>query len=193
MDFSKLDSRTAAETPSEMQILHQSTGEPIINSKGEPCLVLVRGTASRSAQREIRAEEAERLRKAKSSMKTKPENKSAKAAEDKDIQKNLCDSAARFICGFVNVQRPDEKAKGLVNLTDSKEDIAWFLDLNMVSIPHLLRGDGAGITQEEDESDEGFIQRRSNEMDRWLKPSFAQQVIDHAREDANFLEASEEA
>lgn len=177
MDFAKFDSRTAAETPIKMPILQQATGEPIMDGKKQ-CYVLVRGTASRSAQAAIRAEEAARMKKAK-----------GKKADDDvlDIQKSLAESAARFIAGFENVQRKDPETGELRDLTASPEDCAWFLDLNMVSMPHLMRGDGSDITRKEDETEDAFQARFDSEMAKWLRPSFSQQVIDCARKDELFL------
>lgn len=181
MDFSKLDSRSAAEIPSRMPILQQTTGEPIMDGK-KPCYVLVKGVSSRSAQAQMREEEAARMKSAK--------GRKGKGDDDewsRDLQKSLAESAARFVAGFENVQRPDATTGELRDLTNSPEDVAWFFDLNFISLPHLLRGDGSGITRKDDETEDEFAARKDAEMAAWLKPSFCQQVIDWARDDANFL------
>ena len=182
MDFSKFDSRSAAEIPSKMPILQQTTGVPIMDGKKQ-CFVLVKGVSSRSAQAQMRAEEQARMKAAKG-------RKGRKDDDDeftRDLQKSLAESAARFVAGFENVQRKDPTTGELRDLTNSPEDVAWFFDLNMISMPHLLRGDGSNITQGEDETDSAFASRYESEMAKWLKPSFCQQVIDWARDDANFL------
>ncbi|MBK9073328.1 MAG: hypothetical protein IPL79_20360 [Myxococcales bacterium] len=179
MDFGKYDSRTAAETPIRMQIKAQSTGEPISDGK-KPCIVLVKGASSRSAQAVMRAEEAARMKKAKGKKTDE---------EAMDIQKSLGESAARFVTGFEGVQRKDQTTGELRDITASSEDCAWFFDLNMFSLPHLMRA-GNGITRKDDEDEDAFEARRDAEMAEWLKPSFAQQVIDAAREDDAFLGAT---
>lgn len=181
MDFQNSDSRTAAETPTRMTILKQTDGEPILDGK-KPCVVLVKGASSRSAQAAMRADESSRMKKAK-----------GKNSKDDmiDLQKQLSDAASRFVTGFEGVERPDPDTKKLRELTTSPEDLAWFFDLNTISLPHLMRGDGSSITQNEDEDDEAFDARYESEMAKWLKPSFSQQVIDCAREDDNFLAKAE--
>lgn len=177
MDFSTQDSRSAAETPIRMPIRKQHNGEPAIDGK-TACVVLVKGASSRSAQAQMRKEEADRMKKAKGS----------KAKEDEiDLQKQLSDAAARYVSGFEGVQRPDPDTGKLRDLTNSADDCAWFFDLNTISLPHLMRGDGGEITRDEGESEEDFALRREREMGKWLKPSFSQQVIDCARDDQAFL------
>lgn len=185
MDFSKHDARSAAETPTRMAVLEQRTGQPIMDGK-KKCCVLVRGTSSRSAQAKLRAEEATRQKAASAKRGAHKRSKGEDDELTKDLQASMIRSAKTFIAGFENIQRPDPETKELRDLTDSEDDIAWFLDLNMVSVPHLLRI-GNDPEQEEDEDDEDYEERLAEHKAKWLNPSFAQQVIDHAREDDNFL------
>lgn len=178
MDFSKLDSRSAAETGRKVQILDQNTGEPIFDGKTE-CCFFVRGMSSRSVQAGIKAEQAARMKAVRN----------PKAADDSktigDIHNDLVVAAARLITEFSGVQRTDETG-ALVDLTDSAEDIKWFLDLNFLSLPHLLRT--TALTIGEDEAQEDFADRKKVYEAQWHKPSFAQQVLDAAQDDADFLQ-----
>lgn len=179
MDFLNSDSRTAAETPTRMAILQQRDGDPIMDGK-KPCVVLVSGASSRSMQAKLREEESARMKTTK--------GKSRKSKSDTvDFQKQLSEAASRFVVGFEGVERPDPDTGKLRDLTNSPADLAWFFDLNTISLAHLMRGDGGGIIQNEDESEDEFDWRYGSEMAKWLKPSFSQQVIDCAREDDNFL------
>lgn len=178
MDFSKLDSRSAAETGRKVQILDQNTGEPIFDGKTE-CWYSVRGMSSRSVQSAIKAEQAARMKAVRN----------PKAAEDSktigDIHDELVIAAARLITGFGGVQRMGDDGV-LRDLTDSPDDIKWFLDLNFLSLPHLLRT--TALTKEADETPEEFAERQKAYEAQWHKPSFAQQVLDAAKDDADFLQ-----
>ncbi|GLT07985.1 hypothetical protein GCM10007928_02160 [Sulfitobacter porphyrae] len=185
MDFSKHDARSAAETPTPMLVLDQRTGKPILDGK-KKCAVLVRGASSRSAQARLRAEEAARQKAASAKRGAHKRGKNEEDDLTKDLQASMIRSAKTFIAGFENIQRPDPETKELRDLTVSDDDIMWFLDLNMVSVPHLLRI-GNDPEQEEDEDDDEYEARLAEHKAKWLSPSFAQQVIDHAREDDNFL------
>lgn len=145
MDFNSLDTRTAAENARPYHLRHQTTGAPIMDGD-KPCLVLVRGAASRTVQAAIKAQNRADMTKAKD--------------DDRgmeDIHRGLIKAAARLIVGFENVNRGDKPA--------TVDDVDWFLDLNFMSIPHQIRKDDA----------------------EWLKPSFAQQIVDFATDDASFL------
>ena len=88
--------------------------------------------------------------------------KNAKTAQDEaraleDLQAAMIVAASRLIVGFENISRGDKPA--------TKDDAKWFLDLNFVSMAHQMR----------------------KTDDEWTKPSFAQQVLDFAAEDAGFL------
>jgi hypothetical protein len=180
MDFSAFDSRTAAEIPREMQVRAQQTGEPIASDAG-PCIVLVKGAASRSLQSALKAEVAAQVAAAKAAKK--------KGEDDDDrsmagIHDGLVKAAARLITGFRNIQRKGADGK-LRDLTGSEEDVAWFLDLNMISTEHLLRHGAVVKANGEDDAD--FAARRDAYVNAWHRPSFAQQVLDFAQDDANFL------
>lgn len=177
MDFSTFDTRKAAETGREVQIRDQQTGDPIFHGD-KPCCFIVRGLSSRSYQAAIKAEHAARMKSPRG----------AKASEDakmiSDIHDDLVKSASRLIVGFVAVQRMGEEGK-LRDLTTTDEDIKWFLDLNFLSMEHLLRS--SALTIGPGESLEEFEERKKEYEARWHKPSFAQQVLD-AAQDEGFLQ-----
>lgn len=124
MDFTKLDSRTAADTARPLHIRHQVTGEPIMDGD-KPCIVMVMGSASRSIQTAIKNQAQADMRRAKN------EKDDARALED--LQSAMIVAAERLIVGFENINRGDKPA--------TKADAAWFLDLNFVSMSHQLRKD----------------------------------------------------
>lgn len=163
MDFLKqYDARAAAENAREMELRDQSTGE-IITNGGKPCIVLVKGASSRSIQAELRRDEIERAKKAKAA-KNADGDVDTRTAED--LHETTCKAAARFIAGFKNMQTAGEDGKAR-DLT--KDDAAAFCDLTFISMAHLMK----------DEDTKG-----------WTKPSFAQQVLDFAQDDAAFLAKS---
>lgn len=143
MDFTAFDARGAAETPRPYHLRHQITGEPIMDGD-KPCRVLVRGASSRTVQELIRQQARDEM-KAKKADTTTPQ----------DLQDQINKAAARLIVGFENISRGDKPA--------TVDDVAWFLDLTMVSLSHS---------------------RRATE---WHRPSFGQQVVDFATDDAGFL------
>ncbi len=113
MDFTQFDSRTAAETPRPLHLLHPATGAPLYDGD-KPCEVLVIGTESRSAQAAIRAAQRAKLKGDK--------------AEDRsieDVHADLVAQAKPLIRGFNSVARGDKAA--------TAEDAEWFLNLNMVT------------------------------------------------------------
>lgn len=180
MDFSQFDSRTAAETAIQYQLRQQHDGAPIFDGD-KPCVVLVKGVAARSIQAAVRAEAQARMKAQKGTKGTKEEE--ARAVED--IQGDLITAAARFVTGFQNIQRTDPDTGKLRDLTASEDDVKWFLGLNMISLPHLLRN--TALTKTDDESIAAFAERQAEYSARWHKPSFAQQVLDAAQDDAGFL------
>ena len=129
MDFSKHDSRTAAENPQPLKLRDPATGE-YIKDGDEFCTVMVIGSHARSVQAGI-LEDA----------RNKPNNTKGKKKKDDDakaladIQKTLVEGAGRLIRGFANIERDGKP------LTTSKEDIEWFLDLNFLSVKSLLETD----------------------------------------------------
>lgn len=178
MDFLKThDARSAAETPIEYHLRFPSTGEPIFDGD-KPCIVLLKGASSRSAQEAMRQEEMERIRTAKAA-KGKPEE--AQAMED--LHKTLCKAAARFIVGFVNMQTTGEDGDMRAM---TPEDAPAFLDLYFISVPHLMRAQNAP-KRAAGEDDETFAARKEAYAAEWLKPNFAQQIIEAAADDAAFL------
>ncbi|MDO9099519.1 MAG: hypothetical protein Q7V53_02075 [Caldisericota bacterium] len=176
MDFLSFDTRKAAEVGRKVQIRAQQTGDPIFDGETE-CCFYVRGISSRSYQAAIKAEHAARMKSPRS----------AKAAEDatmiSDIHDNLVKSASRLITGFSAVQRMGDDGK-LRDLATSDDDIKWFLDLNFLSMEHLVRS--AALTIGPAETLEEFEDRKEEYEARWHKPSFAQQVLD-AAQDEGFL------
>ena len=163
MDF--LKAYDAAETAREMELRDQATGE-VITSGGKPCIVLVKGQASRSIQASIRNDEIERAKKAKAAKDAGGEIDTQVA---EDLHQTTSSAAARLIAGFKNMQTVGEDGKPR-DLT--VEDVAAFVDLTFISVPHLMR----------EPSDT-----------TWRKPSFAQQVLDFAQDDAAFLPRSGKA
>jgi hypothetical protein len=158
MDFSKLDSRTAAEKPQQVHLRNPATGEYIMDGD-KPCVVLVVGSHSRSVQAGILDDARAKLNASKGRKKTKDEQANALA----DVQKTLVEGATRVIRGFVNISRGD------VPLTTSADDLAWFLDLNFLSVKSLM------ATGEDDESDV------------WRGDSFAQQILKASNDAGAYL------
>lgn len=119
MDFAQFDSRSAAEKPGRVHLLHPVTGAELYADaeQTKPCIVLVRGTESRTAQKALRAAQQER-------MKAKPK-KDVQMLEDLHAQ--MVDSAVPLIAGFENVSR------GEAALTLAEDDLRWFLNLQMVN------------------------------------------------------------
>lgn len=161
MDFFKaFDARSAAETPIELELRDPATGHVILNGSA-PCIVQIKGAASRSVQEGLRQEALERARMAKAA-------KGKDGAPDTqlvaDLHDNACKSAARLITGFRNMQTGTADGTGLRALT--LDDVAAFLDLNFFSLGHALK---------------------KADDDDWRNPSFAQQILDAAADDARFL------
>ena len=177
MDFSKFDSRSATEKARRVVIRDQDTGEPVMSGDIECCMFL-RGISSRSVQEAIRNDQAARMKSARN----KAESTAAQTYAD--MHNEQIEAAARLITGFYGVQRPSDDGK-LRDLTAAPEDIRWFLDLNFMSVPHLLRE--TAITRDSWESVADFTARKRAYLEEWHKPSFAQQALDAAQDDADFL------
>lgn len=166
MDFLKShDARSAAETPIEVELRDPATGEVIMDG-AKPCIVLVKGAASRSVQESLRQDALERARKAKAAKAEKGEDDTRVIA---DLHADSIRAAARLVVGFVNMRTSDEKGE-MRDLTVA--DVAAVMDLNLFSLAHAMR----------DPDDAA-----------WRKPSFAQQVLDAASDDARFLSRSNPA
>jgi len=96
MDFSKFNSREAAETPRDLQLKHPATGELLFNDgvkRKEPCIVSLIGTESRTAQIALRA-----IQKAKVKGDKKHDDQSLE-----DLHSTLVESAKPLIRGFKNI------------------------------------------------------------------------------------------
>ncbi|WP_339109268.1 hypothetical protein [Thioclava sp. GXIMD4216] len=121
MDFTKFDSRSAADTPARLHLKDPANGEPLFADAGrtKPCIVLVRGTESRSVQAALRA-----LQRAK--LKDKPK-KDEEVRSLEDLHGQMVDSAVPLVTGFENI------ARGEAALTTSEDDLRWFLNLQMLN------------------------------------------------------------
>lgn len=160
MDFGKLDNRSSSEIAQPLTLRHQHNGEEIIDTK--PCLVYVKGANARSVQSDLLSEAKMKLQEAKSNKSKKTEEEKTRALED--IQEMLIDSAMRVIDHFENIERDGKP------LTNSKEDMRWFLDLNFFSIKSLNQAGMPKLDEKE-----------------WYGDSFAQQIIYFSNEVTNFL------
>jgi len=158
MDFNKLDSRTAAEKPQRVHLRRQDDGMPISDGD-KACVVLVVGSHSRSVQAGILEDARAKLNASKGKKKSKEEQANALA----DVQKTLIEGATRVIRGFENIERDGKP------LTTSAEDIAWFLDLNFLSVKSLM-----ATGENEDE-------------EKWLGDSFAQQILKASNDSGAYL------
>lgn len=156
MDFTKQDARTAAETPQAVRLRNPANGKYIKDGK-DFCTVMVMGSQARSVQAGILEDARSKLNEARSKKK-----KADQSAALEDIQKTLVEGAARVMRGFNHIERDGK------HLSDSKEDVSWFLDLNFVSVKHLMR----------DEEKDG---------DKWLEASFAQQILDSSNDIGLYL------
>jgi hypothetical protein len=162
MDFTKFDMRAKAEVGSPLHLKDPQTGEPIFDGK-KPCIVIVRGVASRSAQEAQRARQKARM----AASKGKKGDDEARVMED--IHNELCDTAASFILGFENIEHGDRP------LTAEPEDIKRFLDL---SFPVMgVKRDEAGDPVLKD--GEPQFEMRNN--------PFAKQIAEFASEQADAL------
>lgn len=118
MDFTKFDSRAAAEVAGRLHLTHPATGELLFADKAQekPCIVLVRGSESRSAQAALRA-----VRNAKLSGPKKAET----GQTLEDVHQAMVDGAKPLIVGFENVARGEAAA--------TAADAEWFLNLQLIN------------------------------------------------------------
>lgn len=115
MDFSQFDSRAAADEGRDMHVKHPATGE-LLYDNGEPCLVRVLGTESRSVQAEIAKVRAAKVAEGRKDEKTLAE-----------LYERLVDAARPLVAGFPSgIHRGKRKAK-------APDDVDWFLSLQMVN------------------------------------------------------------
>ena len=111
-DFSKFDQRSNSDKGVWFDILHPASGDPI-SEGGKVSRFLIRGAASREAQRELR--EAEKA--------------AVKSSGDDEVQnmdqvhEMMINAAVPFIVDFENVEIEGKK------LTGAEEDVRRFLDL----------------------------------------------------------------
>lgn len=154
MEFTKYDARTAAENPQPLKLRDPATGEYIMDGKLH-CTVLVIGSHSRSVQAGILDEARNKLNQVKGKKKKDEANALA------DVQKTLAEGATRVIRGFENIEKDGKP------LTTGKDDVAWFLDLNFLSVKSLL------ATDEDDEM--------------WRGDSFAQQILKASNDASAYL------
>lgn len=187
MDFLKqFDARAAAEDLIEMEVRNQATGD-VIKNGGKPCIVLVRSNMSAEILAEDRAAKNAAMKEV--FRRARAKKKDAEAADDEDvdfdwneIEAKINARAVKLIAGFKNIQTAGDD--GQRDLT--ADDAEAFVALNRISEDHHWRN-VIPLNQNEDETDEAFEARKAKIEAEWLGASFAQQVIDAAREHADFL------
>ena len=118
MDFGKFDSRAAAEQGRDLQLKHPATGELIFDGDA-PCIVIVRGTESRDAQKALA-----KIRKMK--MQADGESSDTDEISLEDMHSRLVETATPLVVGFKNINRGDKPAK-------APDDIEWFLNLQLIN------------------------------------------------------------
>lgn len=158
MDFSKFDNRTPAENGLPMDVKDPDTGE-IVTHEGQPCQVIVRGTASKTIQDSIRRQQQEQMAKPKPKEGESQEEEKARVLED--VHESLVTQAIPFVAGFVNIERPD--GRGTRPLTADEDDVRWFLGLTFPTL---------GLAAEKDEKGESKFEMKNE--------PFAQQVLTFA-------------
>ena len=175
MDFNKFDSRAAAETGQPMQILDQWTNEPMLTAEGEECCVLVRGSASKSAQAAMRAKQKAAIMSRKSKAQSAPKTVGDTPAEQEeearvmeDVHNELCAAAAPFILGFVNVMNGERLA--------TADDAEWFLNLSFPAMD---------VTK--DEYGDPVVDADGVPKYKMTNNPFAKQVVEFAGNQANRL------
>ena len=146
MDFSKFDSRAAAETPGRLQLKDPVTGELLFADadRKKPCIVLVVGTESRSAQAALRA-----VQKAKMA-----EGKTEADGTLESVQQALVEGAKPLIKGFENIARGDRAV--------TLDDLDWLLNLQMINGQH---GEVSFVEQIT-----GYATKRGNYLGNAVKP-----------------------
>ena len=115
MDFGKFDSRAAAEQGRDLQLKHPATGDLIFDGD-KPCIVVVRGTESREAQKALA-----KIR----SMKMQADGKEDEASLE-EMHAKLVETAMPLVVGFKNISRGDNAAK-------APADIEWLLNLQLIN------------------------------------------------------------
>tara|TARA_R110000850_G_scaffold271488_2_gene405839 strand:- start:407 stop:991 length:585 start_codon:yes stop_codon:yes gene_type:complete len=181
MDFSKFDSRAQAEAGTHLHVADPWTGE-LLDEKGAPCYVIVRGSASKIMQAKMRVKQ----RAAVQLSKKKKGDGDSRVMED--VHNELCEAAADFIMGFENIERggrpcslsgselvdvlsedPDGGGEFVVTGQVDVTDAMWFLGL---SFPEM----GA----KEDEHGEPILGNDGTPEIEMKNNPFAKQVADCA-------------
>lgn len=199
MDFSQFDVRTNSEKGAFCQFEH--THEHYLLFDGEETKenrvgAIVRGNASREAQRIVRemqaakfAEEARKKAKKKDSGGEKTEEEELEEAEAEaqnfieDLHESSVESAFPMIIELIRVEIPedpyetDPEKRKLVSVGRDPELIRRFLDMCPPEIRAVRDEDGKLVRDEE-----GKIK-----MDIFNKP-FALQIIEFAADQANYME-----
>lgn len=117
MDFGKFDSRAAAEEGRDLQLEHPATGDLIFDGD-KPCIVVVRGTESRDAQKALA-----KVRK----MKMQADNgESPDELSLEEMHSRLVETATPLVVGFKNINRGNKPAT-------VPDDIEWFLNLQLIN------------------------------------------------------------
>jgi len=184
MDFNKFDSRAKAETGTPMQIVDAWSGEPMLDGD-KPCMVIVRGTASKTMQAKMRAKQKAAMmsKKAKGD---KDDDEESKVMEDVHMQ--LVEASAPFIVGFENVNNGDKPA--------TAADAEWFLDLTFPEMGVKEDKDGNTVmqkTQKKDRNDKpifdtaGHPIMEDTPVFEMSNNPFAKQVSEFASKQANRL------
>ena len=114
MDFDDFDTRAASSEGAKMHVKQPVTGEPILN-EGLPCMVHIRGVESSEAVDEVQAIVRAQAKRSKD--------------DPRDHHDDLLEMAMPLVLGFENMQRRDPKTGKSRDLTPSKDDVAWFLNL----------------------------------------------------------------
>ena len=162
MDFNKsYNTRAHAEAGTPMQIMDPWTGEPVMDGD-KPCRVIVRGTASKSVQANMRA----KAKAAMMSKKAKGEDADDEARVMEDVHNQLCEGAAPFIVGFENVMNGDKAV--------TADDALWFLDL---TFPEM------GV--KEDADGEAVLDKDGSPVFEMKNNPFAKQIGEFASKQAN--------
>lgn len=177
MNFGKYDSRTKAENGARMVVKDPFSGEDVVDDKGDPCCVVVRGVASPTVQKQQRDKRRALLEK----QKKKNEDTDAEARVLEDLHESLCDSAAPYIIEFVNIHHADGHSLDAAN----PDDIAWFLNLTFPEMQVKRDEDGDPIYRDVFDEVTG---RNERVLDYDLvNKTFAAQIGEFAGKQSNFL------
>lgn len=130
MDFNSFNSRALAETGAEMTIRHPGTGKPILHGE-DPCVVIVRGTESASAQAALKAARQRRMGEEKP-------DEAGRSLED--LHSDMVEAALPLILGFRHV------SLGGKDLTAA--DARAFLGLNMINGEQDADGKGLSFVEQ---------------------------------------------